>query len=151
MTDARVFKVRNRLRQKMQTRPGKPSAALIESAGIKVDAAKAALLKRADRSIQTLENLAASMPLAQNIETQTEMRAIANDLFSIADAYGLDGLLRLTDGLLNLLRMSPKSPSAHRKAIRAHIAPMRLFLHAAPEDDGEHQILDMLSQLHRAD
>ena len=127
MTDARVFKIENRLAKVVSLPGGKTVAEALRGADARIESVRDdCLASLADKGAR-LQRLAELAKAGSPEEAIAGIYSVANDVFSIAGAFQMTELAEAAYGLCDLADDSRPAETINWPAIGVHIDGVRLL------------------------
>jgi len=135
MSDVRVFKVENRLAKVIRLPGGKTVAEAVRGADARVASIRdRCLTSLAAKGVQ-LQQLAEQAKIDSGAASLAELYATANEMFSIAGAFGMTEAAEAAYRLCDLVDDSPERETINWPAIAVHVDGVRFLCSEAGAQD----------------
>ncbi len=127
MSEARVFKIENRLAKVVSLPGGKTVAEALRGADARLESVRDDCLASLAEKGAKLQNLADLAKAGRPDEAVTGIYRVANDVYSVASAFQMTELAEAAYGLCDLADDSRPRESINWPAIGVHIDGVRLL------------------------
>ncbi len=127
MSDVRVFKVENRLAKVMRLPGGRTVAEAIRGADSRVASIRdRCLTTLAAKGVQ-LQRLSEEAKASLDADALAALYATANDIYSIAGAFGMKEAAEAAYSLCDLVDESPERDAINWPAVKVHVDGVRFL------------------------
>lgn len=130
-------KFENRLSKLIKLPGGKTVEEATQDSETNMDSIRGKILTAMDKKVQHLLDSAAAVTLDPNPQALTDCYNVANEIFSLAGAYGKDQMGEAAYSLCELIDRSREAGKWSDPAFQAHMDALRLMRHDETEGGQE--------------